>query len=38
MMLLRYVLAWIPMMVIGIVNGTIRETTYGKFLGELRAH
>jgi hypothetical protein len=38
MMISRYVLAWIPMMLIGIINGVIRETTYGKALSELRAH
>lgn len=37
-MILRYVLAWIPMMAIGIINGTIRAVTYGKVLSELRAH
>ena len=37
-MILRYVLAWIPMMFIGIINGTLREVTYGKMLSELRAH
>lgn len=37
-MILRYVLAWIPMIFIGIVNGTLRETTYGKHLNELQAH
>lgn len=37
-MSLRYVLAWIPMVFIGIINGVIREFTYGKYLSELRAH
>ncbi|NJR62243.1 MAG: hypothetical protein HC769_27535 [Cyanobacteria bacterium CRU_2_1] len=37
-MILRYVLAWIPMVFIGIINGAIREATYGKPLSELRAH
>jgi hypothetical protein len=37
-MILRYVLAWIPMMLIGIINGVVREATYGKVLSELRAH
>lgn len=37
-MILRYMLAWLPMMAIGILNGTIREATYGKVLSELRAH
>ena len=37
-MLLRYVLAWIPMVFIGILNGIARESTYGKYFSELRAH
>ncbi|MBE9171470.1 hypothetical protein IQ238_29620 [Pleurocapsales cyanobacterium LEGE 06147] len=37
-MIWRYILAWIPMMFIGIINGIIREVTYGKYLGELLAH
>src|SRR5262245_24710251 len=32
------VLAWIPMVVIAIVNGPIREGWYGKHLSELQAH
>ena len=34
----RYVLAWIPMLVIAIANGAVRQMTYGKVLPELRAH
>ena len=37
-MVLRYILAWIPMIFIGIINGIVREVTYGKYLNELRAH
>jgi hypothetical protein len=37
-MLLRYLLAWFPMIIIGITNGILREFTYGKYLNELRAH
>jgi hypothetical protein len=37
-MILRYVLAWIPMVFIGITNGVLREFTYGKYFSELRAH
>ena len=37
-MILRYVLAWIPMVFIGVINGILREATYGKYLSELRAH
>jgi hypothetical protein len=34
----KYVLTWVPMVLIAIVNGTIREAWYGKYLRELRAH
>ena len=34
----KYLLAWIPMVLIAIVNGTIRQLWYGKQLGELTAH
>jgi hypothetical protein len=37
-MILRYLLAWVPMVFIAIVNGAIRELGYGKYLSELRAH
>jgi len=37
-MILRYILAWIPMIFIGIINGIVREVTYRKYLNELRAH
>jgi hypothetical protein len=37
-MMLRYLLAWIPMIIIGVSNGILREATYGKYLSELRAH
>ena len=37
-MILRYVLAWIPMVFIAILNGVIREFTYGKRMSELAAH
>lgn len=37
-MILRYILAWFPMILIAIINATIREVAYGKYLGELRAH
>ena len=36
--MLRYILAWVPMILLGIFNGTLREVTYGKRLSELRAH
>ncbi|MEW6771269.1 MAG: hypothetical protein AB1330_07745 [Bacillota bacterium] len=37
-MILKYTIAWLPMVVIAIVNGAIREAGYKKFLGEPRAH
>jgi hypothetical protein len=37
-MLLRYTLAWVPMVMLAILNGLVRELTYGKRMTELRAH
>ena len=37
-MIVRYVIAWLPMVVIGIINGVIREQWYGNYLSELSAH
>jgi len=37
-MIVRYVIAWIPMVFIGVLNGVIRQFGYGKFLNELLAH
>src|SRR5438477_5422543 len=34
----KYVLAWIPMIFIAIINGAIREGWYGKHVSELQAH
>jgi hypothetical protein len=34
----RYVLAWVPMVFIAIVNGTLREAWYRTYLDELGAH
>jgi len=34
----RYILVWFPMVLIAILNGAIRDTWYGKYIGELRAH
>lgn len=34
----RYLLAWLPMVLIAIANGALREAWYGKHLGELQAH
>jgi hypothetical protein len=35
---LKYLLAWLPMMVIAVGNGTLRDLGYKKYVGELRAH
>ena len=37
-MILKYTIAWLPMVFIAIINGAIRGLSYGKFLSELRAH
>lgn len=37
-MIWRYGLAWLPMVVIAIFNGILREKTYGKSLDESCAH
>jgi hypothetical protein len=37
-MTFRYLLAWLPMIVIGIGNGFLRELTYGRDLSQLGAH
>jgi hypothetical protein len=34
----KYILAWVPMVLIAVGNGALREGWYGKYLGELRAH
>lgn len=36
--MLKYLLAWIPMVFIAIGNGSLRERWYGKRLPELAAH
>jgi hypothetical protein len=36
--ILKYLFAWIPMVVIAILNGILRETVLVKTLSELRAH
>lgn len=36
--MLRYLLAWFPMLVLAIANGALRQATYGKRIPELRAH
>lgn len=37
-MLLNYTLAWFGLMVIAILNGSLRTFGYGKFMPEIRAH
>lgn len=36
--LIHYVLAWVPMLLIAIANGALRQTTFAKVMPELRAH
>ncbi len=36
--MLRYFLAWFPMLVIAIANGALRQAIYAKRMPELRAH
>jgi len=36
--MIRLVLAWIPMLVLAVANGALRQLTFGKVLSELRAH
>lgn len=36
--MLKYFFAWLPMILIGIINGLLREKGYRKYLSELRAH
>jgi hypothetical protein len=36
-MILKYSLAWIPMVFLAIVNGAVRELTYGRAMPEARA-
>ena len=38
MMVLKYTIAWIPMVFIAIANGAVRQLGYGRFLSELFAH
>ncbi|MBP6825093.1 MAG: hypothetical protein KA165_00930 [Saprospiraceae bacterium] len=34
----QYILFWLPMPVLGVLNGLLRETVFKKHLGELQAH
>jgi hypothetical protein len=36
--MLHYLLAWIPMLVIAIANGALRQGVFAKIMPELRAH
>ena len=36
--MLKYILAWLPLVMIAMINGALREGLYGQYLGELRAH
>lgn len=36
--LIRYILAWVPMLMVAVANGAIREATFAKSMPELRAH
>jgi len=36
--LIRYLLAWIPMLIIAIGNGFLRQAAFAKVMPELRAH
>jgi hypothetical protein len=38
MLMWRYILAWVPMVLIAIANGVVRQAWYGKYMSELRAH
>ena len=34
----KYVIGWLPLVVIGILNGILRQAGYSKLVGELTAH
>ena len=34
----KYILAWLPMLAIAILNGTLRQFVYGAYMSELSAH
>jgi len=36
--LIRYLIAWVPMLFIAIANGALRELTFAREMTELRAH
>lgn len=37
-MIIKYLLLWFPMVIIAIINGTIRQLFFIKFTDELSAH
>jgi hypothetical protein len=37
-MKIRYLLAWIAMLLVSVLNGTVRDFTYGRHMPELFAH
>jgi hypothetical protein len=36
--MIKYVFLWLPMLVIAVVNGTLRDLGYKKYVGDLTAH
>jgi hypothetical protein len=36
--MVRYLLAWLALLVIAVANGALRQFTFGKHMSELRAH
>ena len=36
--MIKYILLWFPMVVIAILNGALRQGTFGKHMPELKAH
>jgi hypothetical protein len=36
--MLRYLIAWFVLLVVAVINGALRDLTYGKYVTELLAH
>lgn len=36
--MIRYIIAWVPMLFIAIANGVFREVTFAELMSELHAH
>ena len=36
--MLKYILAWFPMLLLAVLNGTLRDLGYKKYVGDLTAH